>query len=269
AAEALEAGELLDPEGGAVALYLALAELFPDDEEVAAGLDQSLDALTAHLDASLQALDHDPTALGPAQQAGAVLDELRPDDEGTRALLERLEQARRSHHQSALGERALANGGVSLEGEIPAEAHFRQALELRPGDARALQGLAAVESALIRRAEQAAEQDDYELAENWLDRAAQVRPDATTVQDARLRLAGRRGARVRGLRDRGLAGLSRDDGIADARRELEALLRIAPAGDPAGTELRERIELATHYGLFRPGQSFTEALRNGGRGRAE
>ena len=266
AAEALEAGELLDPEGGAVALYLALAELFPDDEEVAAGLDQSLDALTAHLDASLQALDHDPSALGPAQQAGAVLDELRPDDEGTRALLERLEQARRSHHQSALGERALANGGVSLEGEIPAEAHFREALELRPGDARALQGLAAVESALIRQAEQAADDDNYPLVRRWLDRAARVRPEAGAVEGARQRLVAERSAKIRALRASGIAALSEPDGIAEAQRDLEAMLRIAPPGEPAATELRERIELATHYGLFRPGQAFTEALSSGGRG---
>ena len=266
AAEALEAGELLDPESGAIALYLALADQLPEDAGVAAGLERSVDALAGVVEAELAALDSDPSALQRAQEAGAALRELRPDHPGTAALLEAISQARRSHRESARGERALAAEGVALDGPIPAEAHFRRALELREGDARALQGLAAVESALIRRSEQAAEQDDYELAGRWLDRAAQVRPGATTVQDARLRLAGRRGARVRELRDRGLAALSREDGIADARRELEALLRIAPAGEPAGTELRERIELATHYGLFRPGQSFTEALRNGGRG---
>src|SRR5690606_33884374 len=259
AAEALEAGELLDPESGAIALYLALADQLPEDAGVAAGLERSVDALAGVVEAELAALDSDPSALQRAQEAGAALRELRPDHPGTAALLEAISQARRSHRESARGERALAAEGVALDGPIPAEAHFRRALELREGDARALQGLAAVESALIRRSEQAAEQDGYELAGRWLDRAAPVRPGAATVQDARLRLAGRRGARVRELRDRGLAALSREDGIADARRELEALLRIAPAGEPAGTELRERIELATHYGLFRPGQSFTEA----------
>src|SRR3546814_15439372 len=47
---------------------------------------------------------------------------------------------------------------------------------------------------------------------------------------------------------------------------LATLLRIAPAGDPAAVELRRQIELASHYGLFRPGQAFTEALDRGGRG---
>jgi len=46
------------------------------------------------------------------------------------------------------------------------------------------------------------------------------------------------------------------------------MLTIAPAADPAAIELRERIELATHYGLFRPGQVFTDAMAGGGRGPA-
>lgn len=266
AAEALEAGELLDPEDGAIALYLALDGLLPDDDAVDLGLEQSIDALAGQLESGLQALGHDPSALQRAQQAGAALVELRPDDERTVALLEGVEQARRSHHESALGERALAASGVALEGPIQAEGHFRRALELRPDDARALQGLAAVESALIRNAGQAAGDDDYDLAGQWLERAAQVRPQAPTVDDARQRLAAQRGARVRTLRDRGIAALSREDGVADARIELETMLRIAQPGEPAATELRERIDLATHYGLFRPGQSFTEALANGGRG---
>ena len=266
AAQALDAGNLLDPEGGAIALYLALEELFPEDPDAAAGLAQALDALTARLDAALQALDRNPATLEPAQQAGAVLAEMRPEDAPTRALLERLEQARLSHHQSALGERALAADGVALEGTIPAERRFRRALELRPGDARALQGLAAVESALIREAELAAGEDEYATAGQWLDRAARVRPDAGAVEDARKRLVAHRSARIRALRASGIAALASPDGIEDARRDLEAMLRIAPEGEPAVTELRDRIELATHYGLFRPGQSFTEGLSGGGRG---
>jgi formylglycine-generating enzyme required for sulfatase activity len=55
-------------------------------------------------------------------------------------------------------------------------------------------------------------------------------------------------------------------GLAQARRHLDELLQIAEPGDPAAAELRERIDLATHYGLYRPGQSFTDGMRSGGRG---
>ncbi|MDQ3510428.1 MAG: formylglycine-generating enzyme family protein, partial [Pseudomonadota bacterium] len=152
------------------------------------------------------------------------------------------------------------------EGKGGAIAFFREALELRPGDARAEQGLAAAESALIRRAEQAADKDDYAAAARWIDLAGKVRPQLRTADDARERIARQRGARVGALRDLGLAALLREDGVDEARAHLADLLRIAPVGDSAAVELRERIVMATHYGLFRPGQLLTEALRNGGRG---
>jgi formylglycine-generating enzyme required for sulfatase activity len=150
----------------------------------------------------------------------------------------------------------------------PGEAltHFRQALELRPGDMRAQQGIAAVESALIRRAELAADKDDYASAGRELDIAAKVRPPAPSVEDARGRLAMQRIVRINALRDAGLAALMRQGGIDEARRHLAVMLRIAPAGDPATRELRERIDLATHYGLFRPGQVFTDAMQGAVRG---
>lgn len=41
---------------------------------------------------------------------------------------------------------------------------------------------------------------------------------------------------------------------------------MALPGDPVVGQLRERIELVTHYGSFRPRQVFSDALRDGGRG---
>src|SRR5690606_40497178 len=73
-------------------------------------------------------------------------------------------------------------------------------------------------------------------------------------------------ARVRELRDLGVAALANGADIGTAREHLAELLRIAPPGDSAAVDLRERIEMATHYGLFRPGQAFTEALDRAGRG---
>ncbi|MDQ3617877.1 MAG: formylglycine-generating enzyme family protein, partial [Pseudomonadota bacterium] len=98
--------------------------------------------------------------------------------------------------------------------------------------------------------------------------AETVRPDTDTdtVPNARARIAAQRAARIGDLRDQGLAALTREDGLDEARARLAELLRLAPSGNPAAAQLRERIDLAAHYGLFRPGQAFTEALRNGGRG---
>lgn len=267
AAQALEEDRLFGGVEDAIPLYLALQRHAPDDAETRAGLARARAALLRKGDAALAALDRDPLSLRRAHEVAAVARAVAPADPDVVAYLARLDRADQAQEAARLGERALNEGRIGEDGASDgAIARFRQALELRPGDARASQGLAAAESALIRRAELAAERDDYAAAARWLDAAARVRPEMRTVEDARARLALRRELRIGALRDRGLAALGREDGIDEARRVLASLLRIAPAGHPAARELRERIDLAAHYGLFRPRQVFTDAMRSGGRG---
>ncbi|MGY0619130.1 SUMF1/EgtB/PvdO family nonheme iron enzyme [Lysobacter sp. A378] len=260
---ALEQGELFGDANDAIPSYLALRDIAPEDPEVLAGLERALEALLAQGSAALGGIDSDPEQLRHAHQVAAVARAVAPTDEGVIEYLELLDRADQAGQANLRGERALNQGQDGQDGAI---GYFRQALALRPADARARQGLAAAESGLIRKAELAAEGDDYATAETWLGHAAQVRPDMDTAEQARQRIARQRGARVGNLRDEGIAALSKEDGLDVARGKLATLLRIAPAGDPAAIELREQIELVTHYGLFRPGQAFTEALEHGGRG---
>ena len=285
AAAAQEAGELFGNPTDAIPLLLALRESAPDDPEVETALDAAVVALIAQGDAALDMIGTDPGALRRAHEVAAVARELAPSTKNVVEYLIRLDHADQALQANQRGEaalnarRILADGkGEADTGEIaddtpvegPAEgsavAYFREALQLRPGDARALQGLAASESALIRFAELAADRDDYAGAEHWLDLAGTVRPHMEAVADARQRIARHRASRVGNLRDLGLAALTRANGIDEARGHLASLLRIAPPGDPAAIELREQIELTSHYGLFRPGQAFTEGLGRGGRG---
>lgn len=250
----------------AIPIYLALRAHAPDDAAVRAGFSRSLRALLAQGDAALQAIDDDPMSLRSAHEIGAVVRVIAPDDDVAVAYLDRLERVDQSQQANRLGEVELDAGRVGEAGNGGAIALFRQALELRPGDVRASQGLAAAESALIRRAERAALDDDYAGAERWLAHAQAVLPRTDPVDHARTRLAMQRASRIGELRDRGIRALSDADGVNQARRQFEILLRIAPAGDPAAAELRQRIDLAVHYGLFRPKQVFTDALSGGGRG---
>src|SRR5690606_19281997 len=266
ASAALEAGELFGEDDDAIPLYLALREHASGDAEVVAGFQQALGAVIERGDDALAAIDDDPAALRRAHQVAAVAREAAPDAKPVIEYLGRLDRADHATQANLAGEQALnAHRIVGDDGKTAVD-QFRKALQLRPGDARALQGLAAAESALIRQAELAANQDDYATAAQWLDKAVTVRPDMQTVSEARQRIARHRGSRVGNLRDLGLAALTREGGLDEARRHLADLLRIAPEGDPAAVELREQIELTTHYGLFRPGQAFTEALERGGRG---
>nr|WP_243733113.1 SUMF1/EgtB/PvdO family nonheme iron enzyme [Luteimonas yindakuii] len=265
AAEALDTGDLYEGEDAAIPLYLALVERDPDDRDARRGLDTARTRLFALGDEALAGSGDDPDALRNAHRVAAVARDVWPGDEHTQAYLQRLDRADRLWELNRTAEADLAQDrlGESGEGALP---KLREALELAPGQPRAMQNLAAVESALIRRAETAAVNGDFDSAEQWLGHAGLLRPDMETVPDARERISRMRALRISRLRDEGVAALAGDDGIAQARARLAELLRIAEPGDPAAVDLRERIDLAVHYGLFRPGQVFTDALGSGGRG---
>lgn len=275
AAAALKDGRLFgatadhDAASAAIPLYLALRRHDPADPRVRRGLAASLRALLKEGDGALAAIDADPLELRHAHEVAAVARVVAPADSRVEAFLDRLDRADEAAQANLLGEAALNTGALGENGEKNgAIARFREALRLRPGDVRAQQGLAAAESALIRRAEIAAEGDDYDSADHWLTRAAAVRKGVDTVDDARARIALQRATRVNALRDAGIAELANPTAPAlrRAREQLAYLLRIAPAADPAVRELGQRIEIAAHYGLFRPGQIFTDAIPGGGRG---
>ncbi|KRB07341.1 serine/threonine kinase [Lysobacter sp. Root690] len=268
---ALKAGKLYADADSAIPLFVALRGFAPNDRRIAAGLDRAIALLLIEGDTALKKIDDEPLSLRDAHQAAAVARAVAPEHRKVEAYLERVDRADQAQEADRLGEEDLNAGRIgegAQAGQNGALARFREALELRPGDVRALQGIAAAESALIRRAEIAADRDDYAGAERWLAKAALVRPKLSTVSDAQGRIAEQRRARIGSLRDQGIAALPKLRGIDEARGLLATLLRIAPAGDPAAAELRERIELATHYGLFRPGQVFTDAMNFGGRGPA-
>jgi formylglycine-generating enzyme required for sulfatase activity len=262
---ALEAGNLSADANSAIPLLLALSKQAPDDGQVRADLKRALLAVSARGDAGLSRADDDIAALREAHAMAAVARATDGNDEAVVDYLERIDRADTLWELNRDGEHALAGGRYGEDGG-GALAKFREALALQPGQPRAMQGLAATESAMIRNAEIAAEKGDFDAAKHWLGVAAKVRPDMSTVPDAVARIERMRGARIARLRDLGIAALAQPDGIAEARRHLAGILLIARPGDPVAAELRERIDLAEHYGQFRPGQQFTDGLEHGARG---
>lgn len=265
AADALSEGRLFDGPDDAIPLYLALRDIDANDARAKAGLDRSLDRL---LDQGAQAVRHaeDRTeSLRRARQIAAVARTVAPADPAVSAYLARVDEADQLTRLNMASERALREGSLGEAGG-GALAGFREVLKWKPGQARARQGIAAVESAMIRRAEEAAQASDFATARTWLEHAGAVRDNAPTVEDARLRVEGIRLARIIALRDAGIRDLATPLGLKDARVKLADVLRIAEPGDRVAADFRQRIDLATHYGLFRPGQAFTDALHHGGRG---
>ena len=261
----LAKGDLFETAESAIPLYLALQRLDADDAASAKGVADARLALIAQGDAALAAGDEDLLALRAAQRRAAVLRKLWPQEPEVLAYLQRVDLSERIWDRNAEGEAALTGGqyGESGGGALAA---FRAALALRPGQARASQGVAAVESGLVRHAELAALRGEFDDARVQLGHAERVRHAADIIAAARRRIDIIREERVRRLRDEGLIALGDGNGLRTARERLAEMLRIAPPADPSTRELRERIDLATHYGVFRPGQVFTDGLVNGSRG---
>lgn len=262
---ALRAGALYEDGNAAIPLYLAILAQAPGDAAATKGLLRAIEALLAQGDASLRLAGEDADALRQAHLLAAVARTVRADAPAVQAYLERVDLADRLWALNIEAERDIEAGRYGAQGG-GALGKLREILQLQPGQARAMQGVAAVESGLIRSAEAAGEAGDFNGAVRWLALAAKVRPGSATLDDARARIEILRVERVARLRDAGLRLLPSYNGVGKARDLLAEVLRIARPGDPAAAELRTRIDLATHYGQFRPGQSFTEALKEGGQG---
>ena len=265
AARAALGGRLYQDADAAIPIYLALLRDRPNDVLAKLGLVEAVAELLKEGDGALAQADDDIEALRHAHQVAAVARTVAPKAPAVLAYLGRVDAADRAWDLNDAAEQDLQAGRLGESGE-GALGKLREALRLRPEQARAQQGLAAVESALIRRAEAAGERGDFRNAFGWLAMADKVRPGSGTVPDARARLEATRQARIGELRDSGLRALQAPNGVAIARARLDEILRIAAPGDPAAAELRQRIDLATHYGLFHPGQAFTDALGLAARG---
>ncbi|MGY1459091.1 SUMF1/EgtB/PvdO family nonheme iron enzyme [Luteimonas sp. A534] len=264
AEQALEAGDLDAGAESAIPLYQAVLARVPDSEPAAAGLERAFAALMVEGNEALARAGDDDAALRRAREIAAVARSLRPAEEQVHAYLVGVDRADQLAEVNRAAEAELQAGRLGESGG-GALGKVREVLAIDEAQPRALQLRAAVESAMIRRAEKAAGEGDFETADTWLGHAGKVRDDSTTVADARDRVDTRRRAWILRLRDEGIAALPQADGIERARTALARMLVLAEPGNAAVAELRERIDLAVHYGNFRPGQRFTDAA-GGGRG---
>ena len=263
--EALAEGRLYEDADAAIPLLLAIQRQAPDDAAARHGMERALAALLAGGDEALARADDDVVALRESHRIAAVARRVAPQDPAVQAYLGRVDATDRGWELNRQAEQDLEAGRLGESGN-GALAKLREVLRLKPRQPRAMQGMAAVESGLIRRAEQAGARGDFRAASRWLGLAGTVRPGSDTIADARARIAAMRSARIGSLHDAGLEALQQRNGLAAARARLDEILRIAEPGDAAAADLRQRIDLAAHYGLFRPGQRFTDGLAAGARG---
>ena len=266
AAHALAAGKLYEDSSSAIPLYLAVLRQAPADPQASAGLQQSLGALLANGERDLTGADGDIEALRAAHRVAAVARTVAPQQARVQAFLRKVDVADQAWELNRQAEQDLRAGRYGESGHGGALQKLHAVLQLQPRQARARQGLAAVESGLIRRAEDTARKGNFAGAQRWLTLAERVRHRKSTLADARVRIAMIRNARISDLHDQGMRALLQPKGVPAARAVLAEMMRIAEPGNGDVAELRQRIDQVTHYGLFRPGQHFTDALKSGARG---
>ncbi|WP_181108610.1 formylglycine-generating enzyme family protein [Xanthomonas arboricola] len=264
--QALQEDRLYRNADDAIPLYLAIQQR-ADGKDAASrrGLEQARRRLIERGQALIEQTDRQDSALEQARELAIVALALAPQDPKVRALQRAVETAQRVLGFNRAGEEDLRGGRLGEDGN-GALVNFRDAAQLDPDNPRTRQGLAAVESGLLARAEQAAEASDFIGARYWLQMAGPVRERAPTIADARARIERMRRAQIAALHDAGLHDLTSPRGLKAAGETLAEVLRIADPGDAVAGDLRRRLELATHYGSFRPGQVFTDGLKVGGRG---
>jgi formylglycine-generating enzyme required for sulfatase activity len=265
AARALAKGRLVEDADAAIPIDLAILRLHPDDAKARDNLRRAVAKLLAQGDAALAKADEDFDALREAHQVAAVARVAAPDTKDVAGYLARVDIADQAWDANRQADADLAAGRFGVQGG-GALGGYREALRLRPRQARAQRGIVAVERGVIERARAAAAGGDFTGAWRWLGLAASVRPGSEDVVEARTRLEQARTDTIRRLRDQALQVLPGAGGVAKARGLLAEMLRIAPAGDPVAGALREEIERVSHYGRFRAAQAFSDAMEIGGRG---
>lgn len=262
ARRALANGDLFETEHSAIPLLLALRKLQPDNPDDGPLLAKARSALLAQANAALGASE-DPASLRYAQRMGTVLRLLWPADHDVQEYLERVDRAERAFDMIARGFALLRAGRLDDPGG--ALASFRAAQALWPAQIGAGQGMAAVEAVLIARAQTQALAGDFDTAGMTLERARRVRDDARTLAVAKARVEATRADSIRRLGDAGMMALADPAGLQFARERLVDMLRIARPGDRAAVVLRERIDVVSHYGLFYPGEVFSDQMPDGSR----
>src|SRR5690606_33030427 len=169
------AGRLYEDADAAIPLYLAILAREPGERAATAGLRKAQAALLARGKAALADAGDDVDAMRQLHEAASVLRAIAPADKAVQDYLGEVDRADRLWELNRQAEADLRDGRLGESGGGALES-LRKALEIAPGHARALQGLAAVETALIQRAEAAARDGDFDAATRRLEAAPAIHP---------------------------------------------------------------------------------------------
>lgn len=223
----------------------------PDDQRIQANLNSILDNVEGQ---AVQALADGNLVL--ATQLQQVLAALQPERPAVTQLTEGIQSRRQINELLTAGQTALQENRLIAPENDHAAYYFSQVIELDAANEAASAGLQQIHQNLLDRALAAANELDFETAQNQLDAAGQLGVDDAAVAAARDNVAQVGARRAQDLQLS--IGQAIDEGrFGDAEAQLNELIAL---GDNASLvqRLRESLQDARVYGGFKPGQTFSD-----------
>jgi len=193
----------------------------------------------------------------PAQLL-AVIQSIDPNLNGLKSSHQHLQVLRDA-------DELLNKGNASLQAQQIIEPvndnalyYFKQALLKNPQNNSVQLGLARVQEALILRANDSAQELDFEMAAEWLERASAVRENQSLVDDAWGRLMAFQNMRADDLEKQTLTAIDAGN-FNVAGFSIIDLIAMGGQEDRVKT-LQAQLEDARFYGGFEPGQIISDTF---------
>ena len=229
ARQALQRGELGDPDTGAIVLFRNVLRADPGNALANAGLRDALTTLLARANAAVDSGAFDEASRQIEDVAAIDAAHLGLPDARARLAQARERRAGDIDNQLAQAETLLRGNRLTAPADANAEQVFRAVLTSDPGNAKALDGLRRVAAALIAQAQRRMADFEFEPAQALLDQAARVAADAPGLAAARTRL--------RDLERKRNAALPPDVDSPASVAQVATLLQRAQAAAAAGNVL--------------------------------
>lgn len=229
----------------------------PHDQVALAELDTLLAAVLDQANAMMAGASPEEAA-----RLLAVIRNINPRKPGLGESEARLAQMRQIDNWVTAAEAAQRNGDLISPADGSAQNYYRRILSVEPENAIALDGLADIQETLLGFAVEAAEQLDFEGAEEWLQAASQVRQAQESVAEAREEIAAIRARKAVEIERSIIQALQRGD-FDFAEFTLIDLIALGENEEKV-SELRERINRERVYGQYVPGQVIQDQLTRAG-----
>ena len=200
----------------------------------------------------------DNGSIDEAEQLLTVIRSIDPDLGGLKPAQKRLVVLREASDLVETGNIALEAGHVIEPENDNALYYFNQAKLKDPNNISVQTGLVRVQEALILRANDSAQELDFELAAEWLEEASAVREDQSLVDDSKAQLAAFMDMRADDLENKVMQAM---DAGKFSLADFNIIDLIALGGQEDRVQkLRAQLKEARFYGGFEPGQIISDSF---------